>query len=96
MVAAVGHKEDGLREIFVEDRGDDGQVRQVAASSSWVIGKNDISSLEVASLSSHLMAHSILHSTKVHRDVRRVRDETAVRSKEGTTEVKSLFDVGRY
>jgi len=40
------------------------------------------------------MPHGVLHGAKMDWDVWGVGDEAAIGSKESTTEVQSLFDVG--
>ena len=55
MVASVGYKEDRLREISVEDRSDQSQVRQVGSSSLRMVGQDHVTSPDVPSQDCHLV-----------------------------------------
>lgn len=60
-------------------RCDDSDVRQVRAARSGVIRHEHVAVAPLRSEVLNLPLHSLLHRTQMHREVRRVGHETAVR-----------------
>ncbi len=60
VMAAVGHKEDGLRSALVEHGRDDGEVGQVGAARLRVISQDDVAAFQVRAQGAHLVPHRVL------------------------------------
>ncbi len=60
VMAAVSHKEDGLRSALVEHGRDDGEVGQVGAARLRVVRQDHVAAFQVRAQGAHLMPHSVL------------------------------------
>jgi hypothetical protein len=60
VMAAVGHKEDGLRSALVEHGRDDGEVGQVGAARLRMIRQNNVAAFQVRAQGAHLVPNSVL------------------------------------
>jgi hypothetical protein len=65
VMAAVGHKEDGLRSALVEHGRDDSEVGQVGAARLRVIRQNNVAAFQVRAQGAHLVPHRVLKTKKL-------------------------------
>jgi hypothetical protein len=106
MMPSTGSKEDNLLARFIKDGSDASHVWQVTASRAWMIGEDHIALLDalvfilVSTIfamhqSVNLISHSKAHRSQMDGQVRCICYQATIWRKDGTAEVKSLFDVGR-
>ena len=77
----------------VEDRGDDGDVRQVGAAVVRVVDRVHVAGLHLAGASADHLLDGGAHRAEMHRDVWRVGDEVAVRIEQRARKVQPLTDI---
>jgi hypothetical protein len=84
-----------MKILLVEYWGDNCQIRQMGSTSARVIGKYDVSTVQIVAKMSQLELDCLLHCSQMDRDVRRIRHQASVRPKKSARKIKALFNVGR-
>ena len=95
VMAAARDEEQDLLPRLVEDRRDDGDVRQVGAAVVGRVHHVDIAGLQGAAVLLQHRAHRLAHRAQVNRDMRRIGDQIAVGVEHRAGEIEPLLDVHR-
>ncbi len=97
VVAARGHQEAQPGPLpvrgLVEHRADDGHVGQVRPAVVRVVDGVDVAGPQGARVAPEHLLDGLPHRPEVHRDVRGVGHQAAVRVEQGAGEVQALLDV---
>ena len=91
MMASAGDKKDWAP--IPPNRGDDRDVRKVAASGDGVVGNQHVAFPQIFTLKLDLAAHGVAHRPKMHRNVRGVGDEATGFVKDRAGEIEPFLDV---
>ena len=78
--------------VLISYRSDDSDVWQVAATSCWVVGHDDITLVNIITEGVHLILHCLLHCSQVHRDVRGIGNQPTIRAKKSTRKVQPFLE----
>ena len=81
--------------VRIESRRDDSYVGKMGAAVVGRIERIDIAWPDLAGIGIDDRADRVAHRSEVYRDVRRIGDQVAVRTEQGTGEIQALLDVDR-
>ena len=90
MVSPVGDEADQL--TLFKHRGDQGHIGQVGPPQVGVVDDQHVARRPVSRPDQFL--HGIRHAAEMHRDMRRLSAESAVRVEHGAGEIQPVLDVG--
>ena len=95
MVTARAHVKHGRRVVGQIHRGDHRHIGQMGATVVGVVEHKHIAGLHAAVVFGDHGFDALAHRAQVHRHVRRIGDQVALRVKQRTRKIQSLFDVDR-
>ncbi len=93
MVAARAHIEQRLRTALMEDRCNDGHVRQMGTAMVRIVEHEDIAVTHLAAITFDHGPNTLAHRAEMYRHVRGIGNEIAVAVKDRAGEIEPLLDV---
>ena len=87
--------EEDMRTRVIEYRGDDRDIREVGAAIIWCVERKDIARPDAAVIGGNDGFDRTVHGAEVHRHMRCVRHERAIRIENRAGKIKPLLDVYR-
>ncbi|CAI8379996.1 MAG: Uncharacterised protein [Synechococcus sp. MIT S9220] len=99
VMAATGHKGEGIRVPLHETGSDRGDVGQMGAAMEGIVADHGVAWHQRLPLTTTDLPKQILdripHRTQMHRDVWRIGNESPLRVEKSTGEIQSLADIHR-